>query len=396
MTVEGRPVHSIHIRSQPIVATPPVVLVIGGLHAREWVPPDAVLSFGEKLLAAYTAGAPMKYPGFTDGSVPYAPAEVSARQVQHFVDELELILLPLANPDGRHHSLSNKHLDSNQGKKWRGNRNLDAVTGCPTHGVDLNRNFDWQWDPSNSYYNAPSQTFIETHLSTPGCDSNPNGGQAYRGSAGGSEPETKNIQELIDLSRPTYFMDVHSNGRQIAVPWGIAPNQTTDPTKSFKNSSLDRTASAGSGRDVVDAGDAEYMPNDAAHPLLRWRNQITDHMIATIEDQAGADSTARSRSRYTRIETSEFYLRPYFPTKAAAPLPGSADGYAFSRPFRQSDKMAFSCTLECSSLNDGEQGHFPSPGLKYQKVEREVHAAMYAILDVAVRTGVPGHKTPLP
>src|SRR6266436_6146532 len=48
------------------------VLVLGGVHARELAPPDALVSFVEKLTAAYAAGGGVTYPAWTspvDGTV---------------------------------------------------------------------------------------------------------------------------------------------------------------------------------------------------------------------------------------------------------------------------------------------------------------------------------------
>src|SRR5580698_10235674 len=42
------------------------VLITGGLHARELAPPDALVSFLEKMLAAYAAGSAITYPSWTD------------------------------------------------------------------------------------------------------------------------------------------------------------------------------------------------------------------------------------------------------------------------------------------------------------------------------------------
>ena len=39
------------------------VLVLGGVHAREWVPPDALVFFAADLLEAYTEGTGLGYGG---------------------------------------------------------------------------------------------------------------------------------------------------------------------------------------------------------------------------------------------------------------------------------------------------------------------------------------------
>src|ERR1700735_267818 len=42
------------------------VLITGGVHARELAPPDALVSFLEKLLAAYAGSSAITYPSWTD------------------------------------------------------------------------------------------------------------------------------------------------------------------------------------------------------------------------------------------------------------------------------------------------------------------------------------------
>ena len=44
------------------------VVVIGGMHAREWAPPDALLSLAEGLVRAYADGGALDYPEWVDRS----------------------------------------------------------------------------------------------------------------------------------------------------------------------------------------------------------------------------------------------------------------------------------------------------------------------------------------
>src|SRR5918912_1518037 len=59
---------------QPPGASPerPVALIVGGVHARELMPPGAVLTFAVQAVTKYASGD-ADYPKFTDpeGSVPY-------------------------------------------------------------------------------------------------------------------------------------------------------------------------------------------------------------------------------------------------------------------------------------------------------------------------------------
>lgn len=54
------------------------ILILGGVHAREWVPPDALVSLAADLLEAHSLGAGLGY-----GSTSY-----TAAQVTHIIDGL--------------------------------------------------------------------------------------------------------------------------------------------------------------------------------------------------------------------------------------------------------------------------------------------------------------------
>src|SRR5437764_6624449 len=52
--------------TKDLAAGRPAALIIGGIHAREWVPPDSLLDFADRLLTAYTSGVAITYSVFTD------------------------------------------------------------------------------------------------------------------------------------------------------------------------------------------------------------------------------------------------------------------------------------------------------------------------------------------
>ena len=118
------------------------VFITGGMHAREWAPPDVLLTLLDRLLRAYEAGADFVVPGFTDTApardIVYAQAAIPAGDVKRIVDRLELNVLALINPDGRAFSQS-----SAANAMWRKNRRPGRPGSAPAcTGVDLNRNFD--------------------------------------------------------------------------------------------------------------------------------------------------------------------------------------------------------------------------------------------------------------
>src|SRR5262249_32386885 len=131
-------------------ASPPErwsVLVTGGVHARELAPPDALVSFVHKLLAAYDGGTDVSSPAFTGvGGVVYDAFTVTNAEVRSVVERLDLVVAPLVNADGRDWVLAPPAAgeDPDLHRMWRKNRApLPAgQTDEKAKGVDLNRNFD--------------------------------------------------------------------------------------------------------------------------------------------------------------------------------------------------------------------------------------------------------------
>jgi subtilisin-like proprotein convertase family protein len=125
-----------------------------------------------------------------------------------------------ANPDGR--------VQAESGLSWRKNTNQNYCGSTSTNrGVDLNRNFDFQWDCCGGSSGSE-------------CSS------TYRGPVAASEPETQAVQNYVrrifpdqrgpNLTDPApdnatgVYLDIHSYGELVLWPWGftntVAPNGT--------------------------------------------------------------------------------------------------------------------------------------------------------------------------
>src|SRR5690242_9606678 len=153
-----------YVKIAATVATSPpqrsAVLLIGGVHARELAPPDALVSFLEKLLAAYKAGAAITYPAWTDpvGGITYDSFEISFPWIKSVVERLDLYVAPLVNDDGRDFVLTPlpataTHDEQELHKGWRKNLRPapSGVTDPHGVGVDINRNFDILWQITKFY-----------------------------------------------------------------------------------------------------------------------------------------------------------------------------------------------------------------------------------------------------
>jgi murein tripeptide amidase MpaA len=89
-THEGRRPRLLRVGKRP-AAGADGILVLGGVHAREWVPPDALIALAADLLEASAGGT-----GLTYGSTRY-----EAGQIRQVLDTVDLFVYPCVNPDGR-------------------------------------------------------------------------------------------------------------------------------------------------------------------------------------------------------------------------------------------------------------------------------------------------------
>jgi hypothetical protein len=112
--------------------------------------------------------------------------------VTALVDDVEIFLIPVVNPDGYAYSWTSGN------RYWRKNRRDNE--GSPCYGVDPNRNWELGWGGSGSSGDPCSET--------------------YRGTAGFSEPCTQ-AMEAFYIAHPNLVasIDFHSHGEYILYPW---------------------------------------------------------------------------------------------------------------------------------------------------------------------------------
>jgi len=174
-SVEGRELWAIKVSDH--VATDesePEVRFDAVHHAREPVSLHMTLYFLDWLVSNY-------------GSDPLAT---------HLVDEREIWLVPCVNPDGYEY---NRATNPGGGGMWRKNR---RDNGNGTFGVDLNRNYSYQWgyDNSGSSGNTSSET--------------------YRGPSPTSEPETQAMEAFIASRDFKTSISAHTYSNLWLFPWG--------------------------------------------------------------------------------------------------------------------------------------------------------------------------------
>uniref|UniRef100_A0A7E4VHY8 Peptidase_M14 domain-containing protein n=1 Tax=Panagrellus redivivus TaxID=6233 RepID=A0A7E4VHY8_PANRE len=141
------------------------IVVMAGAHAREWVTVTAAMGLVLKLL-----------------------------KDKSLIKMFDIYVIPVLNPDGYVYSWETDRL----WRKTRSNRNNKL---CPGRGVDVNRNFGYNWD------SACELCYDE-----------------YPGRTPFSEPESINLATFLarlnQSSSISAFFDVHSYGNELLLPGG--------------------------------------------------------------------------------------------------------------------------------------------------------------------------------
>jgi len=161
---EDRPIRALRL-SNGEPEDRPVLVITGLLHAREWSVVDSLMG----VLAEFTAEPP--------------PGDLAA-----ILDQLELVFVPVVNPDGYVHSYLYDAL-------WRKNR---RPNGAGAVGVDLNRNFPIHFNVEGN-----------TQAASP----------SFPGLEAGSEPETKVLMGLLEREQVVGLLDVHAYSQLLLHPW---------------------------------------------------------------------------------------------------------------------------------------------------------------------------------
>jgi len=177
VTLENRRIYALKISDNVALDEEEAeVLFLGCHHAREWISVEVPLLLAKYLLENYASDA----------------------GVRRAVDESEVWIAPLVNPDGLEYSIRFF-------RYWRKNRRLNADG---SYGVDLNRNYGYGW----AYDNEGSSPVPASEV--------------YRGSAAFSEPETRAVRDLFGQREFQALVTYHSFSQIILYPWGY----TTTPT----------------------------------------------------------------------------------------------------------------------------------------------------------------------
>src|SRR3954453_15131686 len=152
-TIEGRTTHAVRLGTHA-ANTVDAFYLTGGVHAREWGSCEILVNLATDLCDAYAGGTGVGYGG----------KYFSAAEVKALIEQINIIIYPCVNPDGREYSQSDPTL-----ALWRKNRNAaDSGGNASKVGVDINRNQDFLWHFQSAF--APGAQNVYLASSDPSQD----------------------------------------------------------------------------------------------------------------------------------------------------------------------------------------------------------------------------------
>lgn len=209
------------------------VLLIGCHHAREWISVEVPLLIARYLLENYDQD----------------------NYIQRLVNESEIWIIPLLNPDGLEYSIYYY-------RYWRKNR---RDNGDGTFGVDINRNYDYQWGIDN--IGSSGSTLSDV----------------FRGMSPNSEPEVQAVIQLFQQRDFRALISYHSYSQIILYPWGYTYELADDSDLLLQLSkNMSKLMESVNGRVYAfgQAGDALYLTNG---DLTDWAYGVYGIPAFTIE-----------------------------------------------------------------------------------------------------------------
>ena len=175
-SVEGRPLWALRIGERR--GSSRTVAFLGCHHAREWISVEIPYLLAEHLL---------------DNS--------STEPVQRWLQQGEVWVAPMVNPDGHEHTRTENRL-------WRKNRRRNPGGSI---GVDPNRNYGYMWgmlDISTSSHVPSDETYV--------------GPRAF------SEPEVRAVRNLVARQLFDGVLSYHSYSQLVLFPWGYTSEPIED------------------------------------------------------------------------------------------------------------------------------------------------------------------------
>lgn len=170
---EGRKIYRLSLSENLTSKDLPAIVFMGGHHAREHLSVDIPLKFIQLLLEKYKSGD---------------------EQVRRLFATRQIHFIPMVNPDGAEYDLR-------EDRYWMWRKNTRGNKDG-SRGVDLNRNYGFQWGTGGSSKRPSSDV--------------------YMGPEPFSEPETRAIRDFVNANdtQLTTLVSFHTFSELILYPWG--------------------------------------------------------------------------------------------------------------------------------------------------------------------------------
>ncbi len=240
-SIEDRTIWLFKVSDNPgIDEDEPEVLYTSLIHAREVITPKVLFGYVDYLTVNYEDDA----------------------AIRNLVDSREMWFIPCHNPDGY---VYNEQTNPDGGGMWRKNR---RDNGDGSFGVDLNRNFGYEW----GYDDIGSSPYPSSVL--------------YRGTNAFSEPETQIIREFVNNRHFNISLYLHSYSNLCIYPPGYDYLYPVDRSVLNALGSNMTTVSDyvyGTGWEII------YMVNGSSDDWLYMSDEHDRVLAFTIEIGGSAD-----------------------------------------------------------------------------------------------------------
>ncbi|XP_058124251.1 carboxypeptidase B-like [Anopheles ziemanni] len=235
-STEGRPIRALRV-SKDNVATRPLVIVEGGLRAREWISPMSASYILHEIVEHYY-------------------------EFEHILDNVNFLVVPLANPDGYEFSRTPNN------RMWVKSRSVNG-NGC--FGTDLARNFGYLWNTVGGSSNPCSDSFV--------------------GTAAFSAPETAALRDFIQANSANLvlYLSIQSADQMVLYPF--SHSAMTNPSnvaelRSLANS-VALTLMNQNGRIFTVGGAGLLQPAASGSSIDYVAGTFQPNLVYTLETGAG-------------------------------------------------------------------------------------------------------------
>lgn len=245
-TDEGRTMYYVKISDNPVGSDSnmeepePQVLYTGMHHAREPIGMQHLIYYMYYLIENYDTNP----------------------EIRDLVNSTEMFFIPIVNVDGYARNIQTNPLG---GGMWRKNR---KVNGDGTFGVDLNRNYGYEWGHDNE--GSSPDTWDET----------------YRGPAAFSEKETQIMKEFCEAHQFRVALNYHSYSNLLLYAWGWSGTLTPDESvfnEYARQMSADNNYTYGAGYSTI-------YPSNGGSDDWMYGEQTTKDKILAYTPECGGQS----------------------------------------------------------------------------------------------------------